>query len=148
MRGGTCLFCGQVIRSRDHLLYCDGKQGKREAEINAALDPMPLLISGLDKATHDTSSDAAVRNDADARETQRAEVLQAIRATGDYGATDDELQAALNLDGSSERPRRWELWKLDAIKIRRDESGRAVKRETRTQRRAVVWVAIEQGGQL
>jgi hypothetical protein len=56
--------------------------------------------------------------------------------------TDDELQIALRLDGSSERPRRWELWKRDAITIRRDAAGEPVRRLTRTQRHAVVWVEV------
>jgi hypothetical protein len=69
-------------------------------------------------------------------------VFSTIRNAGADGHTDDELQDVLGLDGSSERPRRWELWKLGLIDIRRDERGEAIRRVTRTNRRAVVWNAI------
>ena len=98
---------------------------------------LPRLAAGLDPATRATSGAAAA---ADTRDTQRASVLAVIQAAGPVGATDDEIQIALDLDGSSERPRRWELWKHDRIRILRDSSGAAVKRSTRSDRRAVVWI--------
>jgi len=76
------------------------------------------------------------------KDTQRAHVLEAITRTP-AGATDDEIQIALGIDGSSERPRRWELWKLGQIEIRRDDHGVPVQRMTRTGRRAVVWIAVK-----
>lgn len=54
-----------------------------------------------------TSRDAAVRSERKA-ETDRKRVLDLLRAVP-RGMTDKELQAALNLSGDSERPRRWEL---------------------------------------
>jgi hypothetical protein len=101
---------------------------------------LPLLISGISPDTHDSSASAAASVD-DTRATQRAQVRAAIVRAGAAGRTDDELQLELGLDGSSERPRRWELWKLDLICIRRDAEGKAVRRLTRTKRSAVVWVA-------
>lgn len=133
-----CLFCGGDAASPEHFKYCDGRQGRIEAAIAEA--DVPLLISGLEPATWATSAAAALSVE-DAKHTQRLEVYAAIRAAGDDGLTDDELQERLHLDGSSERPRRWELWKLNQIAMRRDASGAVVKRETRTHRRAVVWVA-------
>lgn len=100
---------------------------------------LPLLVSGLEPATLQTSTAAAIS--ATSKDTQRAYVLDAIARSGFYGCTDTELQDQLGLDGSSERPRRWELWKLDQIQIRRDAAGEPVKRQTRTGRNAVVWVA-------
>ncbi len=131
-----CLFCGGDAASPAHFNYCDGRQGR----IEAAIAEVPLLISGLEPETWDTSAAAAISVE-NAKETQRAEVFAAIRAAGNEGATDDELQERLHLDGSSERPRRWELWKLHRITMRRDARGEVVKRPTRTHRRAVVWVA-------
>jgi hypothetical protein len=105
-------------------------------------DPLLPLFAGLTPDTRRTSRDAAERI-ADTRETQRRLVLEAIRAAGSEGRTDDELQMVLSLDGSSERPRRWELWKLNRITVKCDDAGDAVTRLTRTQRRAVVWVATD-----
>jgi hypothetical protein len=133
-----CLFCGGDALSPQHLTYCDGRQGA----IDAGEPALPRLIAGLVPETYATSSEAAARVES-TRDTQRAEVLAAIRQAGPRGATDDELQAALGLDGSSERPRRWELWKLDRIQILRDATGAEVKRLTRTSRRAVVWICTE-----
>lgn len=129
-----CLFCGGNAASPEHFRYCNGRQGAREAE------ELPLLISGLEPETYDTSAAAALSVE-DAKDTQRRQVYAAIRAAGQEGATDDELQERLQLDGSSERPRRWELWKLNQITLRRDDRGAVVTRPTRTHRRAVVWVA-------
>ncbi len=94
----------------------------------------PLLISGRTPATVQTSAMAAVSVE-DSKDTQRQAVYDAIREAGPTGHTDDELQVLLGLDGSSERPRRWELEKLSLI-----ESVPGLHRVTRTNRRAVVWV--------
>jgi hypothetical protein len=131
-----CLFCGGDYHTPEHMKYCDGRQGR----VEAAIENLPRLISGLEPDTWDTSEAAAVSVE-DAKATQRAAVYAAIKAAGGYGCTDDEIQQRLNIDGSSERPRRWELWKLDQIAMRRDDWGDVVKRETRTHRRAVVWIA-------
>jgi len=101
--------------------------------------PVPMLASGLEAATLATSTAAAASVDA-IKDQQRAAVLAAIRATGARGATDDDLQAALGLDGNSERPRRWELWNAGQIRILKDAEGVSIKRITRSHRRAVVWV--------
>jgi hypothetical protein len=143
-----CLFCGGDARTPDHLQFCDGRQGSVEARTfdpaDACRTPededLPMLISGIEPATWDTSASAAASVE-DERDTQRGVVFDAIRAAGADGRTDDELQALLELDGSSERPRRWELWKLDRIRIKRDDDGHPIRRCTRTNRRAVVWIA-------
>ena len=62
-------------------------------------------------------------------------VLEEIRAWKDYGATDQELQDALNMDPSTERPRRVDLVKRGLVK----DSGST--RLTRSGRKATVWVA-------
>lgn len=135
-----CRFCDLSFDVPElvHLMTCDGRQGKIEA---AQVDPadVPILASGLVEETYATSRTAAA-SIAEGKAAQRALVYHTIDRTARYGRTDDDVQAELGLDGSSERPRRWELWKLGLITILRDEAGSAVKRETRTGRRAVVWI--------
>lgn len=137
-----CLFCGGERSGPDH--RCDGRQGRVEADaaaFEASTAFLPRLAAGIDPATYATSAEAA---DAAAalKAQQRARVFAAIRAAGAEGRTDDELQTALSLDGSSERPRRWELWRLSQIAIARDADGQAIKRPTSRGRRAVVWIAV------
>ena len=128
-----CLFCGGDASAPDHLLHCDGRQGRIDAD-----DTLPLLISGLTPDTRETSTAAAV-SVIESKDTQREHVFDTIRR-GSLGRTDDEVQALLGIDGSSERPRRWELWKQGRIEVLRDGDGKPVKRLTRTQHRAVVWI--------
>ena len=130
-----CLFCGGDASEPDHWRKCDGRQGVIESR-----ESVPPLMSGLTADTYETSAAAAASVD-ESKATQRAAVLDAIRAAGRQGATDDELQQRLGLDGSSERPRRWELWKLNRITVQRNADGEPVRRLTRTNRWAVVWVA-------
>lgn len=139
----VCQFCGADIKAAGdllHVLTCDGRQGAIEALELADEGRIPMLASGLVEATRDTSTAAAV-SIAAGKAAQRALVYLTIERTAREGRTDDDVQAELDLDGSSERPRRWELWKLGLITILRDDAGAPVKRETRTGRRAVVWIA-------
>jgi hypothetical protein len=66
-------------------------------------------------------------------------VYRYILGCGESGATDEEIQIALNMAGSTERPRRIEL--LARGKVR--DSGRT--RPTLAGRAAVVWVDAEGG---
>jgi hypothetical protein len=131
--GARCLFCGGDASERNHWWHCDGQQGHVEAE------ELPLLASGLTTETHATSMAAAI-SVLESKDTQRELVRMAIVSSG--GLSDFEVQDRLGLDGDSERPRRWELWKQGRIRILRDPEGNAVKRLTPTGRRAVVWVAV------
>lgn len=83
--------------------------------------------------SRDTSEAAALAAEPNA-ETLRAAVLAFIRACGDHGATDEEIQVALQMGGNTQRPRRRELHLRHLIR----ESGET--RMTRSNRRAVVWV--------
>jgi hypothetical protein len=67
--------------------------------------------------------------------SKRADVYALIRSQKDYGATDEEIQTYLDMNPSTQRPRRVEL--VDAGLIR--DSG--TTRQTRSGRPAVVWVA-------
>jgi transcription initiation factor IIE alpha subunit len=65
--------------------------------------------------------------------TDRARVLEFIQAAGKRGATDEEIQNALAINPSTQRPRRIELLEARLIQpggVRKTASGR----------NAVVWV--------
>lgn len=64
----------------------------------------------------------------------QAAVLAYITRYGALGATDQEIQAGLAMDPSTERPRRVELLRKGLIR----QSG---ERTTRAGRKAAVWVA-------
>ena len=93
----------------------------------------PPPAAGLTRETYGASLEAAEAI-APSADTIREEVYCYIRGCGLSGATDDEIQAALGLDGNTERPRRWELFKADRI----EASG---SRANRRGRRCIVWTA-------
>lgn len=70
-------------------------------------------------------------------EILRGRVLAYLRERGADGATDDEIQQALGLDGNTQRPRRYELERMDLVK----KTER--KRPTSSGRQAFVYVAAE-----
>lgn len=67
--------------------------------------------------------------------TLRKAVLNCIRIHGAAGMTDEEIQDALDMEGSTERPRRRELQIAGAIV----DSG--CTRKTRSGRSATIWRA-------
>ena len=69
--------------------------------------------------------------------TLRARVLRHLEACGSAGATDEELQVALNMNASTERPRRIELEKAGLV----EKTDR--RRPTLSGRSAAVYVAVE-----
>ncbi len=81
----------------------------------------------------DTSREAAHAKLATAS-TEIARVYRALVAAGPHGKTDDELQVELDMDPSTQRPRRVELVRKDLVV----DSG--TKRLTRSRRRATVWI--------
>lgn len=72
------------------------------------------------------------RGGANSSETRRA-VLAYLAGFGDDGATDEQLQLALNMNGSSERPRRGELCEMRYV----FDSG--LKRKTMSGKDAIIW---------
>lgn len=66
----------------------------------------------------------------------RERVYAFIKSCGEYGAVDEEIQLALNMQGNTERPRRQELVLENPPRIK--DSGRT--RATSSGRAAVVWV--------
>lgn len=83
----------------------------------------------------ETSKEAAIAAEPNAG-TQRRLVLDALRWQRTFGLTDHEMQEDLQMNPSTQRPRRVELVKAGLVK----ESGRF--RLTPSGRRAVVWVAV------
>ena len=84
---------------------------------------------------HSPTSEAAGKRARSSAESWRAKVLAIIRLEGERGATDEEIQDALDMNPSTERPRRVELVKLGLVV----DSGET--RKTRSNRKAVVWTA-------
>jgi len=66
----------------------------------------------------------------------RESVFLAIKAAGENGLTDEQMQEQLGLASNTQRPRRWELSHKGRIR----QSG---TRETKTGWQATVWVANE-----
>ena len=64
-------------------------------------------------------------------------ILDHVKKTGLLGATDLEIQTALEMDGNTERPRRRELEIMGKIV----DSG--LRRRTAANRNAAVWIAKE-----
>ena len=68
--------------------------------------------------------------------SQEVRVFEFIQAQGERGATDEEIQTALDMTGNSQRPRRGRLVErghvADSLNMRMTRSGRP----------ATVWVAV------
>lgn len=119
MSNQPCLFCG----GDPDAAYHDRRCGARPSPIDD-FDPPP--VAGITRETLAASVDAARQIEPNAA-TLRAAVLAHIRGCAARGATDDEIQLALDLDGNTERPRRWELYKagvIHAIGYRVNRRGR------------------------
>lgn len=84
---------------------------------------------------HSETSRAAAESVKPTAETRRQEVLAFLKSRGAHGATDEEGQLALAMEGNTYRPRRVELTAAGLVV----ES--AEKRKTTTGRKAVVWKA-------
>ena len=88
-----------------------------------------------------TSKEAAVAIEPNA-ETLRKKILDFLRLCGQDGATDDEIQKALNMTGNTERPRRGELANAGLI-FRVCHNGCYSTRATSSGRKAVLWFAAK-----
>lgn len=93
------------------------------------LDPRPNPAAPAVQVrtdARDTSRRAALRA-LPSSGTARARVLDALRAAGELGATDEQLQASTGLPASTERPRRVELvqqgWAADSGQRRPSATG-------------------------
>jgi hypothetical protein len=86
------------------------------------------------------TSQAAAAKIAPTAGTLRAAVLAFITARGTAGATDEEMQLQIPMNPSTQRPRRQELQEAGLIRQKYDAASNAVTRETKSGRKAVVWV--------
>lgn len=94
---------------------------------------------GLVRRDHGRTAHAAAKDIESVSGAQRRAVYQALLVSD--GLTDGEIQIRLDLDPSSERPRRVELVR-DGLVV---DSGRT--RLTQSGRRATVWVAVKREDQ-
>lgn len=90
--------------------------------------------SGFPHSGNDTSRAAAQVNGA-RRESQRARLIR-LFSSPTAGYTDEDLGDMMQLDGSSLRPRRWQLVKDGYIR----DNGK--RRNTRNGLSAVVWEPV------
>jgi DNA-directed RNA polymerase subunit RPC12/RpoP len=99
------------------------------------LHPLPDML-GQPPAVPGATSIAAADAIKPCADTLRARVLDYIRKQGKTGATDDEIQVALNMNGSTQRPRRIELFQQGKICMATE------MRLTRAGRKANVWISL------
>jgi transcription initiation factor IIE alpha subunit len=85
--------------------------------------------------THSATSHAAAREIKPKAATRRQKVYAYLADRGAAGATDEEIQIALEMNPSTQRPRRIELIRLGRV----IDSGE--RRETTSGRKATVWRA-------
>lgn len=98
---------------------------------------LPIDFSAPPAQTHSATSQAAGDSVRESAGASRARVRGFLLTCGWRGATDEEMQLALGMNPSTQRPRRIELVKAGhAI-----DTGR--KRPTGSGRQAVVWMATE-----
>jgi hypothetical protein len=86
---------------------------------------------------HSATSRAAAREIGATAGTLRARVLGHLIECGRLGATDEEMQTALDMNPSTQRPRRIELVAAGLV------YDTTATRATRSGRRAAVWRARE-----
>lgn len=122
------LFCGRACNLAWHNAYT------KQARIERQKREGRLDFSGRTPLSRHTSQQAAATVAHPAPD--RARILAYLRACGEVGATDEQIQEALDLSGNTERPRRGELLtsgQVQAVGTRATQSGR----------QAAVWVVPE-----
>ena len=82
---------------------------------------------------HSPTSRAAANEIASGSQSYKMRVLSFIATAGNRGCTDEEIQIALEMNPSTQRPRRVDLVRDGAV----EDSGR--QRKTRPGRNATVW---------
>lgn len=97
--------------------------------------PIPREAPDPPAQAHSRTSRTAGRMAKVSAATLRADVLAFLRLRGVEGATDEEIQEALDLPGNTERPRRGELVRMEMV----EDSHRT--RKTHSGLLAVVWIA-------
>lgn len=100
------------------------------------IDPAARLDHEPPAQGHSETSLAAAQAIQPDATTLRAQVIACLRRCGTYGATDEEIQAALDMNPSTQRPRRIELVRAGHVQ----DSG--TTRPTRSGRQATVWSVL------
>jgi hypothetical protein len=131
--GSVCLFCGMVIRHKDHFLYCDGRQGRLEALEEVATAPVSPIVN-VRTTDPDTSYRAAFAN-AGTRDSQRLACYRALRAAPP-GYMDWQLAERVGIQLNSANKRRGELVAKGLVV----DSGR--RGITPTGSAAIIWCAV------
>lgn len=125
--GSECDLCGDPVpHSRDVCVECESDQVTPLLEEARELARSAPYVRGSE-----TSKKAAGAIQASSA-SLRVQVL-AYLLSRDEGATDQEIQQALDMRASTERPRRVELVEMGLVA----DSGR--RRETDSGREATVW---------
>lgn len=107
--------------------------GSKSMTGELTLTPVPFYAQDPPAQRHSRPSVEAAEAIRPSTNRLRQRVLEYIEACGPAGATDEECQEALGMNGSTQRPRRWELAKARLI----TQSG---TRRTKSGRAATVWV--------
>ena len=99
------------------------------------MNSQPDLFGPAPAQRHSATSLAAAVAIEPVSGKDRLRVLLYLREQGQRGATDEQIQDALGLPGSTERPRRIELWEKGLV-------WKSIEtRLTRSGRKATVWRA-------
>lgn len=91
-----------------------GRQRRADREARELALFTPLEPSAPHNGT-DTSREAA-ESVVDTAEADRWRVLRFVASRGDYGATRQEIEAALSIGGDSVRPRVWECVEVEQVR--------------------------------
>ena len=101
---------------------------------------MMLFVGTAPYVRNSETSKAAAQAVKPSAETLRQRLLACLRLHPD-GMTDEEMQDALQMQGSTQRPRRIELVNMGMVEPSETAWRDPVTRKTRSGRLAQVWVA-------
>lgn len=106
------------------------------------VDPVPRGPQSRSLPHNGTpTSAAAAARAAGHADHDRGRILAWLRERGKTGATDDEMQVALDMSGNTQRPRRGELVE-DRLVVAAVDGDKKRTRPTRSGGPAQVWIAV------
>jgi len=131
---------------------CDGERSKALSKLQTDIDrrdgtAKQKIKDKIDQVNPppsqpvETSEAAADKIKSNVR-NDRGKVYRVILSRGSRGATDQEIQEILGMDGNTQRPRRVELEAANLIRRKRDEKGKLIKRRTKGGGTAQVWIIV------
>ena len=113
-----------------------GSAGSQSGESIHSKQLPPIVLPNSSRLTpvgRTATSRSAARRVRPKAESQAARIWDYIQQQGDDGATDKEIQAALELDGNSQRPRR--VWLRD--------NGFIDQKPDTLRNGCIVWIAVK-----